>query len=37
LQKGESLTFWFRVAIAAGNIVLSRNAIQLLEKVFAAK
>jgi hypothetical protein len=37
LQQGESLTFRFRVAIAAGNTVLSRNAIQSLEKGFAAK
>ncbi len=37
LQKGESVTFRFRVAIAAGKTRLSTPAIQSIEKGFASR
>lgn len=37
LQKGESVTFRFRVAVAAGKTILQQSVIQSLEKDFAAK
>jgi hypothetical protein len=37
LQQGESVTFRFRVAIAAGKTRLSTPAIQSIEKGFASR
>ena len=37
LQKGESMTFKFRLAIAAGKTILQESVIASLQKNFAAK
>jgi len=37
LQKGESVTFRFRVVVAAGKTILQQTVIESLQKSFAAK